>query len=126
MAYIRFVCPAWSLRDGISYGIFGPAYQAARNHALPDYYRKLIREHLNWFEDHMPVPDKLHRRHSARRRGIGICWLKPEAQGMIARMHDLAFWLTELDWPVQIIAAERPGKIIYEDHCQIVAEAFKA
>lgn len=125
MAYIRFVCPAWSLRDGLSYGIFGPAYQAARNQALPDYYRNLVRERLNWFEEHMPVPGKFRRRHSARRTGVGICWLKPEAQPMIARMHDMAFLLSEVGYPTHRIADDQPGRIIYEDDCQIVAEAYK-
>lgn len=125
MAYLRFEAPGRLLPGPHDYGIFGLAYDMKRDPEVPDYYRILLREKISWFETHMPVPRRFSRRHNAHKVGVGICWLKPEAREMIAEVRDLSFLLSEIGRPVFAITAEDPGFILYEDHCQIVAEAFK-
>lgn len=43
---------------------------------------KAIREQLDWFIQHLPVPDRFHRTRSKgfyRRKAKGICWFKDSA-----------------------------------------------
>ena len=62
MSYLRFVARERRGRDLVSNGPFVLAYWLARDTGQPVYYRAPLREHLDWFEDNLPIPNRFERR----------------------------------------------------------------
>jgi hypothetical protein len=89
---------------------------------IPECYDDRIEELWNWFNENLPVPDRLSRAVGRFRIIYGICWLKPSAIEHIRCMWDLAAVYEACGIPVQFLKTSRPRHILYEDDFQIVAE----
>jgi hypothetical protein len=117
--WLRFVVTQRG--GGRSYrpGIFVPAYDLFRGESLsPSEYERLC-EILDWFEEHLPLPDR-----SKLDRGA-IFWFKPGADQLIKRIWDLVAFLEEHGYHVELIKAPRPGRVCYEDDYQAAATPFR-
>jgi hypothetical protein len=51
-----------------------------------------------------------------------FAWFCPEAKGPVGRMWDVVAILREHGVPVRLVTTEKPGKIVYSDEYQVVAE----
>ena len=100
MSFLRFVAFERWEPYGASYGPFALAYALARDSEQPIYYRQILREHLDWFETRLPVPDRLYRRLGRASMGIGVCWFKAGACQHISRMREMCGVLDEIGYPI--------------------------
>ena len=76
----------------------------------------------DWFNENLPCPPFERNLRSGRWTREAVAWFRPEAKGPIGRMWDIVSLLREHGVPVRMIRAERPGRIVYEDAFQVVAE----
>jgi len=53
-----------------------------------------------------------------------VCWFKSAATEHIAKVREISCILEQNGVYVQVIKAQRPGYIVYEDEYQVVAEPF--
>ncbi len=121
MSYLRFVAFERRRPYGESDGPFSLAYALARDSGQPIYYRRPLREHLDWFATHLPVPDRFHRRLGRASTGIGVCWFRAGAGRQISRMREMCGVLDEIGYPIICRWTVQPGRPIYQDDLQIVA-----
>ncbi len=125
MSFLRFVaferrrrnCGSW----GATWGPFTLAYALAEDCDQPIYYRRPLRAHLDWFDRHLPVPDRFYRRLGRASTGIGVSWFKAEACRHISRMRELCGVLDEIGHPTNCRWTAEPGRPLYQDDFQIVA-----
>ena len=120
--YVRFITPWWRVRRGIDCGLFGPAYDCAREPDVPLVLREALWDQLHWFDEHLPVPSRFCVRSRRRWVSDGICWFLDDAREMIARAFALGSLLAECGVPAAKVATRRPGQILYRDPYQIVAK----
>jgi hypothetical protein len=118
-SYLRFVTPFIVARCSRRSGVFAAAYDLARLHTLEVAVRDGLKAELEWFQEHLPVPQR-----SAFCRGKGISWFKRDAQGCIRRLWKLVRLLRDHGVVVECIRTGKPGEIRYEDSLQIVAIPF--
>ena len=114
MSFLRFVA---SERRGP----FALAYAMARDSDQPIYYRQSLREHLDWFDTRLPVPDRFRWRLGRASTGIGVCWFKAGAVPHISQMREMCSVLGEMGHLIVCCWTVEPGRLIYQDDCQIVA-----
>jgi hypothetical protein len=126
--YVRFITPWWQVRQGVDYGLFGPAGECEEDVRTAEALRVAIRIELDWFNSNLPVPPRDRFEVKSRKRWLseGICWFVDDAREMIARAFTLAWLLRECGVPVAKVATRRPGQILYRDAWQIVAKPEKA
>lgn len=127
ITYLRFVVGRIHENTGVRNGLFNDAYALCRGHDLSSADRAALDALLDWFSDHLSVPERFNRstsKGSYRRSGRGISWLKPSATEHISRMREISRILQEYGHFVTMIKSARPGYIVYEDEHQIVAEPF--
>lgn len=86
-----------------------------------------IRHELDWFNKHLPAPDRFNRSRSKgwyRRSPKGICWFKESARDGVIRMHVLKRIAEDHGFVINVIREDRIGYVVYEDNFQAVAEPF--
>jgi hypothetical protein len=83
-------------------------------------------EHLeilfDWFNEHLPCPPFQDKFRSGEWTRDAVAWFRPDAEGPVGRMWDIVAILREHGVPVRLVTTQRPGKVVYEDAYQIVAE----
>ncbi len=121
MSFLRFVAFERQRPYSASYGPFSLAYALADDSGQPAYYRRSLREQIDWFEEYLPVPDMFNRRLGRASAAIGVCWFKDGAARHISRMRDMCFVIVEIGYAIDFRWAVEPGRQIYEDDFQIVA-----
>jgi hypothetical protein len=85
---------------------------------VPEWYREPLNELLVWFNKSLAVPP-------FRRRGFSrtaVCWFRSDAGHTLQRMWELAILLRQIEVPVRFVRTHEPGRIIYSDDHQIVAD----
>jgi hypothetical protein len=122
--YVRFHSPWAEVRRGVHYGLFGPAYDCARDPGVPEVLRAALWHEIEWFEANLPVPAARAFWVKSRKtwHRVGICWFVDDAREMIARAFALRALLRDCGVPVTKIATDRPGQVLYRDAWQIVAK----
>lgn len=121
MSYLRFVAYERHGRRAFTNGPFSIAYADAKDTRIAIYYRRPLREHLDWFGDHLPVPSRFQRRLGRTSRGVGVCWFKKDAGLHISRMREMCAILDEIGHPMSCLWTAKPGLSIYQDDFQVVA-----
>jgi hypothetical protein len=127
MAFLRFVLSHRHPDSGVEAGLFGTAYKLRDDPAVYEEARNSLRDNLNWFGKHLPIPNRLNRSTSKgyyRRNTRGIEWFRDSATECLARMHQIKHILEANGYQVTLIREERIGYIVYEDELQVVAEPF--
>lgn len=118
--YVRFIVLTPGRRPAP--GLFRSDFCPDDDVTLPEWIRQAVREHYEWFNEHLPVP----RRFTvvSRRRHVyaGICWFRHTAREHISRARELALLLAEADRPTAMLTTRHLGQILYCDEIQIVAK----
>lgn len=127
LAFLRFVCAGLDRDSGTHTGAFSVAYELLATSDLSELDRALLREHLAWFETHLPTPARFNRTKSKgyyRRKTHGIAWFRETATECLKRMHALKAILEMHGHIVSLVREERVGYIVHEDEFQVIAEPF--
>jgi hypothetical protein len=127
MAFLRFVLSQRRPDSGVEDGLFGTAYKLCDDDAVIAEDRNGLRDNLNWFNEHLPIPKRFNRTTSKgyyRRKTRGIAWFRDNATECLTRMHQIKYILEANGYRIMLIREERIGYIVYEDEFQVVAEPF--
>lgn len=127
MTFIRFVRPNTVDSLNAREGFFRAAYELRERKILDHASIERLECLLEWFRQHLPIPDKFNKSTSKgayRRDTKGLSWFKPNANEVLARSFELISLLEENGYCIEMLKSERIGYIVYEDECQIVAEPF--
>jgi hypothetical protein len=120
--FVRFIIADTQSNPYESNGLFaamtwGDVFDRLDPHAV-----EFVTDHCEWFRDNLPVPPF----RSNQELGIwsrrAVCWFKDCAGEPLRRMWDFVAIYREYAIPVRLIRTDRPGKIVYEDDFQVVAE----
>ena len=79
-----------------------------------------LSELFDWFNVHLPCPP--FRRNRRLWSEDAVCWFKNSAGEPLRRMWDLVGLLKTEGIPVRIVTTMWPGRVVYEDEHQVVAE----
>ncbi|MCP5076197.1 MAG: hypothetical protein GY947_23245 [Rhodobacteraceae bacterium] len=122
--YIRFVVPVFRRDSRAEAGIFYWAYWVRNtDHFSERWLRDELAQELRWFDDNLPVPERLVMRFRRRNPIHGICWFCPEASEHINRARYISWLMNEAGAPVREVHAENPGQIIWRDPYQVVSKS---
>ena len=127
MRYIRFETFVPDPETGIKAGLFFHLYDMnlSPELSLIDFAR--IADLRKWFNKNLQHPERFSSSKSKgawRRNTKGISWFKPQAIVHLTNARELATLLREYGYEIQQRETTNPGKIVYEDEHQIVAEPF--
>jgi hypothetical protein len=120
--YVRFVVgtdaenPAWLT------GVITMARLLCDEGELHDYESEWLEEIFEWFNHHLPCPPFQKKLRSGEWTRDAVSWFRADAKEPLKRIWDLVAILEEHGVAVRLITSERPGKIVYEDEFQVVAE----
>jgi hypothetical protein len=127
MAFLRFVGSSTHPDSGVKSGLFDLAYALQNSNEVSAEHRRILQDHLAWFEKRLPTPRRFNRSSSKgyyRRATKGIAWFRDTAIEYISRMHEMKRVVEANGYVVELIRAERIGYVVYEDEAQVVAEPF--
>jgi hypothetical protein len=78
-----------------------------------------------WFRKNLKKPRSFTRSSKPHAKKVALSWFKDTALEHIAKMHEVAHILRSHGVDVEILRAERPGYVVYEDQYQVAAEPFQ-
>lgn len=122
--FLRFETHLRHEETGVKAGAFHVAYELLEAESLEPVERREIRLALDWFAEHLPIPQRLA---CSRRPGAhsnGVCWFKSTAARHVSQVRYLAMLLRQQQIAVIERRAANPGYIAFEDDFQVVAEPF--
>jgi hypothetical protein len=114
---VRFITPLIDSDSKVKEGLFVAAYKLRDHGDIPKYEREELRSHLQWFNEHLPLPEPLSDHGNER----AISWFKSQSHEFISRVWSVVHILEENGIAITKITTEDPGYVIYEDEFQIVA-----
>jgi hypothetical protein len=120
--YIRFVCYQLVESQRQRLGLFQAINEARDCAFAPDWALKQIGEVYGWFQRNLAIPKAFS---SGTWKGSGqpgLSWFKPAAREHIRQMHQLKLALEACGVHVDILTTRDPGRIIWQDRNQLVAE----
>jgi hypothetical protein len=79
-----------------------------------------LEEIFEWFNNHLPCPPFSESHWSPD----AVCWFRGVAGEPLQRMWDVVALLREHGTPIRVIRTANPGRIVYADEFQVVAEAW--
>jgi hypothetical protein len=127
MHFIRFVVGEIHEDSARELGVFQAAFRLRNDGRLLEYEEAVLRETLDWFNEHLEKPSRLttskppHYRKQAR----AISWFKSSAKEHISRVREIIAILDSHNVSTRMVKTVRPGYVVYEDEFQIAAEPFK-
>ncbi len=98
-------------------GMFAFAYSLLEDHDLEFYQKKHIRELLDYFGKHLPVPEYF----SGKTQPNAISWLKSDATEMVEKFWELKVILEEYGQTISVKKQDSVGRVLYSDQYQVVA-----
>jgi hypothetical protein len=78
----------------------------------------VLSETLDWFSENLPIPPC----YGSTRNPRAVCWFRPDAGEPLTRMWRLVSYLESAGIAVQLHKTRDPGRRIYSDQYQVVAE----
>jgi hypothetical protein len=108
-------------------GVFQAAFRLRREGKLFEHEEALLRETLDWFDEHLEKPDRLttSKPPHYRKTNRAISWFKSTAKEHISKLREIIAILENHQVSTRMIKTGRPGYIVYEDEFQIAAEPFR-
>jgi len=106
-------------------GIFTLSYGLIENNELTNIEEKEIKNILAWFSKYLPVPDKFSKKkNDAHKNHHGLSWMKSEATEAVEYFWKLKVLLDQAGHHIEVLKVNNPGKVVYEDDLQLVAEPY--
>jgi hypothetical protein len=117
--FIRFQTPLRCEYTARRAGVFLASTKFARMANLPDFQRASLEQSIDWFNDHLTVPDL--GRHGWR----ALFWFRGSARTAVARMWQVVNLLRDAGLRVQMQRTNDPGRIVYADDLQVAAAPYR-
>ncbi len=121
--FIRFTIGRQDQRSGATEGLFTVAYRESGSQALSAYEQEWLNELLAWFKKKVKIPGTVLHEDGNRR---AICWFRESSKEVILKANELATFLRERGYHVQMHRTETPGIVVYEDGHQVAAKPLRA
>jgi hypothetical protein len=120
--FVRFVVGADAENAVWLTGVISEARLLRDAGELYDYESERLEDIYDWFNEHLPCPPFQRKLCSGEWTRDAVAWFRAEAGEPIRRMWDIVAILREHGVPVRMVTTKKPGKILYEDDYQVVAE----
>jgi hypothetical protein len=122
VSFVRFVVGTDAENAARLTGVFTEARILQVHGELYDHESELLEEILDWFNERLPCPPFSAKRRSQEWTRDAVCWFRPDAGAPLARIWDIVAILKEHMVQVRMVTSNKPGKIVYADDYQVVAE----
>lgn len=123
--YLRFTSDKIDERTGRPMGAFTVAYELLDEGELSKEEEVELRGLLAWFSAHLQIPTKFSRnRNDSHKNTQGISWIKDTANEVVSSLWGLKDFLERQGFSITVVRTERPGRVVYEDKLQVIAEPF--
>ena len=123
--YVRFVVSEMAEDSGQKLGILHAIRYMNDDGDLTDTEFKFADKIMTWFANNLESPLNNMNKQKLKKSEVYISWFKAEAKEHIAKARELASILEIKDVLVEMIATDKPGKIVYEDKYQIFSKPYK-
>ena len=101
-------------------GVFRAADYVRDFSAIGQAERDELQKLIEWFDNNLPVPEFYDDRSKRSEEQHTYFWYKDSATGFLDKMKALTMILEENGIKVErLVAQEIPGKLVFEDECQI-------
>ena len=122
MSFVRFVVGTDAENAAWLTGVFTEARILQDEGELYDHESELLAKTLDWFNERLPCPPFRTKLRSQQWTSDAVCWFRPDAGAPLARIWDIVAILNEHMVQVRMVTSKKPGKIVYADDYQVVAE----
>jgi hypothetical protein len=85
----------------------------------------LLEDAFDWFNHHLPCPPFQEKLRTGAWTRDAVSWFRDDAGEVIRRIWDVVAILEKHGVPIRLVKAENPGKIVYSDPFQVVAETLR-
>jgi hypothetical protein len=124
--FFRYIAPdSRDQNPWLATGLITIASRLSRSKRLSSMERASIREVLDWFEVNLDCPPFEKKIRTKEWDDDTVCWFRDSAIEHLKRMNALSRILRRNDILVATINSNYPGKIVYRDKYQIVAQTPK-
>jgi hypothetical protein len=120
--FLRFVVGADSENPFWLNGVFTEARILRDEGKLYRHEEQWLEATFDWFQENLPCPPFSSRLRSGEWTREAVSWFRDDAGEPLRKIWDLVALLEENGVPVRLVTTERPGKIVYRDRYQVVAE----
>ncbi len=120
--YLRFVVGSDSENASWLTGVFTEARLLLDDGRLYRHEAEWLAGTFAWFNEHLPCPPFSSKIRSGEWTPEAVSWFRDDAGEPLKRIWDIVALLEEHDVKVRIVRTDRPGKIVYRDRFQVVAE----
>lgn len=120
--FVRFVTGAEDENVFHLEGVIAAASELVDGGTLYDYETRWLNEIFTWFNEHLPCPPFRRKLGSGEWTEHAVCWFYDRAGAPLERIWDIVALLKEHGSPVRLVTSRKPGKIVYCDQYQVVAE----
>jgi hypothetical protein len=119
--YIRFIVKYFNKQTGREEtGIFRAADYIRDFTEIGAAEKENLQKLIEWFDNNLPVPEFYDDPTKRSEEQHTYFWFKTSANEFIEQMNELTAILKKNDIKVETLHAEKvPGKLIFEDYCQI-------
>jgi hypothetical protein len=120
--YVRFVNATRSENAYLATGLFMATRWLRDDGVLDPQEVEFLDETLEWFNEHMRCPPFKEKLKTKAWSTEAVAWYHDHATRHIEKMWNFVSILKRHGEPVRMVKTKRPGKVIYSDQHQIVAE----
>lgn len=120
--YVRFVAAAPSQNAYRATGIFTILRWLRDDGKLDQQEIEFLNEIFEWYNTHLPAPPFREKLQKKAWTDDAVAWFRDDAKEYIEKMWDMVAVLKAHGEPVRFVQTNNPGKIVYSDEYQIVAE----
>ena len=120
--YLRFVVGADVENAAWLTGVFTASRILRDEGDLYSYESERLEDIYDWFNEHLPCPPFGRKLKSGEWTRDAVAWFRPDAKRPLGRMWDIVAILREHGVSVRLVTTENPGRMVYEDKYQVVAE----
>ena len=121
--FVRFVVGVRSEPVHALTGVFAISRELLDADRLESWEADRLREIYRWFNENLPCPPFRAKLDGGEWTSDAVAWYRHDAIWMIRRMWEIVALLREHDEPVRFVRSEEPGRILYSDDWQIVADS---
>lgn len=120
--FVRFVCGTEDENVFWLTGVITIAEELRAKGELYRYEADWLEEIYAWLNTHLPCPPFQRKLRSGKWSNDAVSWFRDDAKEAMKRIWDVVALLREHGVAVRLVTTDKPGKIVYEDEFQIVAE----